>query len=115
MCAIARNLSDDELERVSEYYAAKPFVAAAAETDPDQSARGRQIHERECARCHPDGGSNPADDASILAGQTMDYMRQSFEDYRSGARYQTERMKERVDQLSDEDIDALVHYYASQQ
>ena len=73
------------------------------------------IHDSECSRCHSDGGSNPDDEASILAGQWMGYLESAFAEFASGARYQPDKMKEKMDPLTDEQVTALVHYYASQQ
>ena len=115
MCEVVKGLTEDEIEEIAEYYAAKSFVAAKQEFDATKAAAGQAIHEKECAKCHIDGGANPEEDASILAGQWTDYLRQSFDAYMSGDRDQPKKMKEKMDPLSDEDIDALIHYYASQQ
>ena len=74
MCAITKDLSDDQIEAIAEHYAALPFVPAQQEFDADFAASGKVIHDRDCSRCHSDGGSNPEDEASILAGQWMGYM-----------------------------------------
>ena len=115
MCAIARDLGDDDIEAISAHYAALPFVAAAQEFDADLAAAGKALHDSKCALCHTDGGSNPADEASILAGQWAGYLQRSFTEYRSGEREQPPMMQMLLDQLSDDDVLALVNYYASQQ
>ena len=97
MCEVAGALSDKDIEALAEHYAALPF------------------HDSECSRCHSDGGSNPDDEASILAGQWMGYLESTFAEFASGARYQPDKMKEKMDPLTDEQVTALVHYYASQQ
>lgn len=115
MCEIAAKLSDETIEKLAGHYAALPFVPAKQAFDAVLAAAGKAIHERDCARCHSDGGSNPGDEASILAGQWMGYLRVTFAEYASGEREQLDKMKEKMDPLGGKDIEALLHYYASQQ
>ena len=115
MCEVTADLSDEMIEERAAYYAAKPFVPAEQDFDPALAAAGKVVHEQSCARCHSDGGSNPDDEASILAGQWMGYLRTTFDQYAAGEREQLDSMKEKMDALSDADVDQLLHYYASQQ
>ena len=115
MCAAVADLSDDDIDEIAAHYAAMPFVAVKQEFDAALAAAGQAIHERDCAVCHTDGGSNAADDAGILAGQSMAYMEATFAQYGSGERSQPDPMKKKMAGLSDDDVNALLHYYASQQ
>ncbi len=115
MCAVAADLDDDQIEALAEHYSAKSFVAASQEFDAALAEQGAAIHKAECDRCHSDGGSNVEDEASILAGQWMPYLRQAFADYASGERPQDRKMQEKMDPLSADDVEALLNYYASQQ
>jgi sulfide dehydrogenase cytochrome subunit len=115
MCAVTADLSDDMIDELAAYYAGKPFVAAKQEFDAALAEAGKAIHEAECDRCHSEGGSNPEDDASILAGQHTGYLADTFAEYRAGEREQPKKMEEKLNVLSDDDVKALVHYYASQQ
>ena len=115
MCDVTADMSDDDIETIAEHYAALPFVPAKQDFDADLAAAGKAVHDKQCRKCHSDGGSNPEDEASILAGQWMGYMRSTFAEYASGERDQLDGMKEKMDALSDADVEALLHYYASQQ
>lgn len=115
MCALVADLSDDDIDAVAAHYATLPFVAASQDFDATLAAAGEKIHDRSCMMCHSDGGSNAGDDAGILAGQTMGYMKMTFAQYRAGEREQPGPMKMLLDALSDDDVNALLHYYASQQ
>ncbi len=115
MCDVAAGLSDDLIEDLAGHYSALPFVAAKQDFDATLAAAGKVIHDRDCSRCHSDGGSNADDEASILAGQWMAYLRSAFAEYSSGDREQLDKMKEKVDILGAKDVEALLHYYASQQ
>jgi sulfide dehydrogenase cytochrome subunit len=115
MCAVVADLSDDQIDALAAHYAALKFVPAKQSFDADLAAKGKALHESECARCHTDGGANPDDEASILAGQQMGYLEETFAQYRSGKREQPKKMQEKIDALSDDDVKALVNYYASEQ
>ena len=115
MCDAVQDLSDEQIEAIAEHYAALPFVPAKQPFDAGLAEQGRAIHDKACARCHSDGGANPEDEASILAGQWMGYMRTTFAEYASGEREQPIAMKRTMDPLTEEEVEALLHYYASQQ
>lgn len=116
MCQIADELSEDEITAIAEHYAAKTFEPAPQEFDAALADEGASIHRRDCEKCHTDNASNPEDDAGVMAGQWMPYLRQVFEDYESGERpFIEDKMQEKFEQLSAEDKEALIHFYGSQQ
>ena len=115
MCAVTADLRDETIDGLAAHYAALPFVAAKQDFDAALAEAGKAIHDAECDRCHSEGGSNAEDEASILAGQHMGYLEETFAEYRSGEREQPAKMEEKVKALSDDDVKALVNYYASQQ
>jgi sulfide dehydrogenase cytochrome subunit len=113
MCRIASELSDDDIATVASYFASQPFVPADQAFDTERAERGRMIHESACHNCHGDGGSDPADHASILAGQWMNYLRMAFMHLRAGQRWIPKAMNARLDKLSDDDVENLVNFYGS--
>jgi len=115
MCTISRKLTDEQIESLAEFFAAMEFKAATQEFDADKAAAGASIHEENCEKCHTAGGSDAYDDASILAGQWMPYLRSSLAQFADSSREQPEAMKAKIEKLSEADVEALVHYYASQQ
>lgn len=116
MCEIAAELSKDEIAAIAEHYAARPFVAAKQPFDAAKAAAGASIHKRDCEKCHTENASNPDDDAGVMAGQWMPYLQQVFEDYSSGEREMVEKkMQEKFNPLSDEEKEALIHFYGSLQ
>ena len=111
MCKITEELSDEEILRLSEYFAAFEFVPADQEFDVDLVERGMHLHEDYCEVCH---GDSPEDaDRSILHGQWSEYLRYSLSQYKIGARKQPPSMRRQTEKLSAQDIDALVSFYAS--
>ncbi len=116
MCVVAKDLSEDDIAEIAEFYGSKEFVAAEQDFDADKAALGAKVHKRLCKKCHSDGGSYADDDASILAGQWMPYLEQVFADYVAGDRNMLDKkMKEKTDELSDEETEAIIQFYGSQQ
>ncbi len=113
MCAIAAELSEDDIDALAAAYAEMPYVKATQEFDAALAATGEGLHKQHCDRCHSDAGTNPDDEAGMLGGQMMGYLRTTFAQYRDGSREQPGKMKEKMDALSGEEEEALIHYYGS--
>lgn len=113
MCAAVADLSEDDIDALAAEYGNRDWVKAKQEFDAAKAAAGKAVHESSCDRCHSEGGTNPDDEASMLGGQQMGYLRASFEDYRAGTREQPKKMQEQLEALSADDVEALVHYYGS--
>jgi sulfide dehydrogenase cytochrome subunit len=103
------------LEELAAYYFELPYVAAQQEFDAGLAAAGKVVHDNLCDKCHSDGGGNPDDEAGILSGMWMGYLKTTMAQYASGDREQDKKMGEKMAELSDADVTALLHYYASQQ
>jgi sulfide dehydrogenase cytochrome subunit len=111
MCKISRGLSDEQIRELANFFAAFPFKPADQPFKPELVERGRHLHEDYCGVCH---GASPADaEKSILHGQWAEYLRYSLSQYRSGHRKQPPSMRRQTEKLSDQDIEALVNFYAS--
>jgi len=115
MCKIAAKLSADENAKVAKEFAAKPFVKAKQKFDAGKVAAGKKVHDTQCEKCHSEGGTLADDDAGILAGQWMPYLKETFAQYTKGTRPQPEKMKVKFNALKPDEQEALLHYYASQQ
>lgn len=115
MCEVVADLSDETIDALAAHYFGLPFAPAKQPFDAALAAAGRAVHDEHCEKCHSDGGSNPDDEAGILAGQWMPYMEKTFAEYESGDRDQPNKMKDKMELLSAEDVTALLNFYASQQ
>jgi cytochrome subunit of sulfide dehydrogenase len=115
MCKLATKLSAEDTGKIAKELAAKPFVKAKQPFDAAKAAAGKKVHDTACEKCHSEGGSLAEDEAGILAGQWMPYMKETFAQYMKGARPQPEKMKVKFNALKPADQEALLHYYASQQ
>lgn len=113
MCAIAAELSEDDIDALAAAYAGMDYVKATQEFDAALAATGEGIHNEHCDKCHSDAGTNPEDEAGMLGGQMMGFLQASFEQYAAGTREQPKKMKVKMDALSADDVTALVNYYGS--
>ena len=113
MCKVAAELSEDQIDALAAEYGNMKWVKAKQEFDAAKAAAGEAVHMDGCDRCHSDAGTNPDDEASMLGGQQMGYLRTIFEQYAAGEREQPKKMKEAIDALSADDVEAVVHYYGS--
>jgi len=115
MGRIAKGYSDEEFALMATVFAKQPIATTSQKTDSAKVAAGLKLHEKNCAKCHDENGGLPDDDAGILASQWAPYLKYSLMDAKAGTREMPKKMMKKVKGLSDADIDALVHFYASQQ
>ena len=113
MCAIAAELSEDDIDALAAAYAELPYVKAKQDFDADKAAAGQALHDKHCDKCHSEAGTNVDDEAGMLGGQQMGYLRNMFAAYADGSREQPGKMEEKLSALSADDVEALVHYYGS--
>jgi sulfide dehydrogenase cytochrome subunit len=116
MGRIARGYDLGELRRISRYFADQPWGGdAPGGTDSGLVRRGKAIHRQSCVECHDDDGRYQDKDIPRLAGQRAGYLLLQMQDYRDGvpAMPQPPKMKEHLQPLNDEDLDALSRFYAA--
>ncbi len=113
-CAVVADLSESEIDAIGDHYSAQPARAAEQSISAEEAQAGQTIYEAACARCHTAAGSDPEDDAGILAGQWKPYLVRTITDFREGRRMLDERPKRAAKDLSDSDIQALAAFFASQ-
>lgn len=112
MCQLAEGLTGEDISALAQHYSALTFRAAEQAFDPALAERGAALHTEHCEQCH-EGGGTVADSAPILAGQWTTYLRTSLRFVPTGEHLVPPLMERTVGELSREDIDALMNYYAS--
>ena len=119
MDRIAAGYSDEDIAAMAGFFAKQKFVAAKQDFDAAKAEAGKKIHEKQCKKCHEDGGTKDIDGSSILAGQWKPYIHYTLVDVLSGDREVGKKMAKKVKAAhadgGDDAIAALVEYYASQQ
>lgn len=117
MQRIAKGYTDEQLQLVASYFAAKPPHVETQVIDNGLVEQGRTLHNKYCASCHTNEGRDLANVGVRLAGQWKPYMQYTLEDYltersKAPATMQT-RLSNLYQQAGDDGIKALVEFYAS--
>ena len=115
MQRIAKGYTDEEIELMAGFFADQPFVRMPQETDAAKVAKGEELYDKNCENCHAENGADPEDDSGILAGQWLPYMTFAMQDFTSGTREMPKKMKKKVEKLDEAQLEALLHFFASQQ
>ncbi len=121
MGRIARGYSDEEIEKMAEYFNQQEFVPARQSFDSSLVDTGASLHERYCESCHVDGGgvAPEEEDYWILAGQWTPYLEFTIEDFLEERREMERKMKTEIQKMlkshGEDAWAALWAYYASQQ
>ena len=113
MGRLAKGYSDGEIKAIAEFFSKQKLHVTAQAVDAGKVKKGASLQESNCGRCHIEDGKEGKDDTPVMASQWLPYMQMQMADYLSGKRKMPEKMKEKVDPMSKEDLEALLHFYAS--
>jgi sulfide dehydrogenase cytochrome subunit len=115
MGRIAKGYKSGQLQRMALHYGSQRWSGSPAEVDPALAARGEVLHAEYCEKCHKENGWFQDHETPPLAGQAQGYLFYQMQDYRqpAPAMRQPPLMQERLEKLTDEDLQALSAYYAS--
>jgi sulfide dehydrogenase cytochrome subunit len=111
MCMAVSKLSEEQVTELAEHFAAMPHAPAGEEVDPALAEKGKALSDAGCAICH--GADEPNTEYGILHGQRKNYLRYTLKHYAAGTRTQLPAMEKQTSALSEDDIEALVNFYAS--
>lgn len=116
MNRIAKGYTEAEIQAMAKYFAAQKYRPLQQQADATLARLGKQLHGRSCEKCHEEGGSI-SEDGGILAGQPMQYLHWTIEDFTSGKREMPKKMKTKMQEVhkakGDEAYKALVNFYGS--
>jgi cytochrome c553 len=106
---LMKKLSSDEKLAVAIYYTNQETTSRPA-TDPALATRGKAVYEKNCFKCHGQGGYGDEKYARI-AGQQPEYLLTSIKRYKEGSASRSdEKMMKQTRSLTDDDMKALVMY-----
>jgi cytochrome c553 len=124
MTRMAGLLSETQMADLAAYYAKQPAPLAPPTTDLKLAKKGAKLASQgddkrgitACSACHGEHGeSGVTPDTPALAGQTPEYFVQALRMYKQGMRTSDVGgvMRMYSKSLTDAEIQALAHYYAS--
>ena len=114
MCQIVKDMSDADIKALAQLFSEKKFVRTAQKADAALVKKGKDVHDKNCEKCHSEGGSLASDDAGLLAGQKMAYLKEQTEFFLGGKRTMPKKMKPKLEGLDKSEVEAVLNYYASQ-
>jgi len=114
MQPIVEQLNNEDIRNLGAYFNSLAPPKAPADDNPDMSKKGAQAAVgRRCASCHTDSYAGTKAVARV-AGQRQEYLLKALHDYKKGVRSGGGQaaMADVAYPLSEEEIEALVHYLA---
>lgn len=114
MGRLAKGYSDEQIKALAGFFAKQKLHVTQQVTDKAKVAQATKIQEKSCGRCHLDEGKDGKDDTPVMASQWLPYLQIQMDLYTSGHRKMPDKMAERSNELSKQDLDALMHFYAAQ-
>ena len=109
-------LSDRELRTLANHFASQPYVRSKQTVNAEKVARGREVYQNLCVICHSDRGRSSAyPEYPLLAGQNLDYMRNTMLNILSRGRTVDIMKREMLALVSPEKVDDAIHFLAAQE
>jgi sulfide dehydrogenase cytochrome subunit len=117
MGRIARGYSDAEIDAMAVFFEKQKWGPAFRKLDPEMIARGKEIHEDKCVRCHLGDGRYTEYRLPRIGGQWPDYLAIHLKNAKTSAfkQPQPELMTESLEGLTESELAALAEFYAAQQ
>jgi sulfide dehydrogenase cytochrome subunit len=113
MCSLAASLSPAEKVALANHFEQQQFRPTSQTYNSSLADSGALLHhDRGCETCHSQGGRDGLGMAPILNGQRTPYLRNAFQQLRSGKRRGPKVMNQALAILTDDEIEALLNYYA---
>lgn len=114
MGRLAKAYSDEDFKTFDKFFSEKKFVRTKQVTVPAKVALGKKVHEENCKKCHLENGRD-SEDGGIVAGQWAEYLQISLNEFKDKTRPMPKKMAEKFEGLSKDEVEAVIHFYASQQ
>lgn len=109
MAAQGGSLSDGDIENVGAWLEAFGTATDSATVESVSGIKAAQT----CVACHGEAGVGVVPQPPTLSGQHQDYLKEALNQYKEGARSGTV-MSAFAATLSEDDIEAVTRFYASQ-
>ena len=109
-------LNDRDLRSLANYFASQAYVRSKQTVNPEKAARGREVYQNLCVICHSDRGRSSAyPEYPLLAGQNLDYMRNTMLNILSRGRTVDIMKREMLALVNQEKVDDAIHFLAAQE
>lgn len=113
MGRLAKGYSDTEFAAIGDFFSVQKLHVTDQRLDSARVAQGAKLQEANCGRCHIEDGKEGKDDTPAMASQWLPYLQMQMALYLNDQRKMPEKMKEKVQGLTTEELESLLHFYAS--
>ncbi len=110
MNKITADITEEQITKLAEYYSAKPFIPHSQNANMAMADEGAKLFNKKCEKCHSDGGTNPEDDAGIIAGQPKGYLVKQFAHFDAGEREIPRKMAKKFKKLMPEQKQKIIEF-----
>jgi sulfide dehydrogenase cytochrome subunit len=115
MGRLAKGYTDKELELLATFFASQDWISPRQPVADRLVREGARLAEEQCTMCHRDGGRYMDASMPRLAGQWRRYLEIAMEEYKDPARdMPSDEMEAIMAGVSQDEISALAHFFASQ-
>ncbi|MEG3619308.1 c-type cytochrome [Magnetovibrio sp. PR-2] len=118
MGRMAKGYTESEIEVLSAYFSAQPFVMVENAFSPEKAAKGKELHALYCEQCHTGNGRDITLKGPVLAGQVKAYLVMTLDDFQNKRRFTVPKMKDKLKAVNrdhgPEGLTQIVEFYASQ-
>jgi sulfide dehydrogenase cytochrome subunit len=116
MPRIVKGFSDDEIDSLAGYFAAKPWVPVVQSVSVAAMEKGKSVISENCEDCHSATGGEPDVGMPKINGQWSKYMELELEKYRGDLfKMPHRKMKRSARELKETEVSPAVRYYGAQQ
>lgn len=102
MNKITADLNEEQFNALAQYYSSKELIHRPQTANKEMAEVGAKIFDKNCEKCHADGGTDPDDDAGLIAGQPKNYLLKQFANFSEGRRKIPRKMAKKFKKLNDE-------------
>jgi sulfide dehydrogenase cytochrome subunit len=113
MGRLAKGYTETDFIAMGTFFASQKIHLTQQALDQKRIAKGAALQEANCSRCHIEDGKEGKDDTPAMASQWLPYLQMQMALYLENKRKMPEKMAEKVKPLSVEDLESLLHFYAS--
>lgn len=115
MGRLSKGYTDEELDRLAIFFASQNWFSPRQAVDGDLVRKGEKIANEKCTMCHSNNGRRMDATMPRLAGQWLKYLVVAMEEYKDPKRKMpSAAMNSIMADVTDEEIEALAHFFANQ-